>query len=128
MKKILPILIFYFLIIPNLSYSQIIELGKCYGVNREMSGTTWNKEDFQKLSVIYRKFYDVPKYINENWMVQESEPYVTDNEEIKELLRDGYKPYKVYDKYHILAAGFIGMRAGVSRGMGGGGRILRDSR
>ena len=103
MKKILSLLTIYFLLIQSSAIAQIIEFGKCYKVdkyNKEMVRSTWNIQDYKKLSVVYDKIYDEPKVDNNGiWDLFDREPFVTDEEEIKYLLKDGYKALKLYDKF-----------------------------
>ena len=104
--KVLKYFIFTLTIIfPTLSQSQIIEFGNGYGVDRHdksMVRSTWNEKDFKKLSVIYDINYDEPKTgYGGVWSIGDREPYITDDSEIKELLNDGYKAIKVYDKFMV---------------------------
>jgi len=104
--KILKYFVFILTIIyPTLSKSQIIEFGNCYGVDRHdksMVRSTWNEKDFEKLSVVYDINYDEPKRgYNGVWSIGDREAYITDDSEIKELLNDGYKAIKVYDKFMV---------------------------
>ena len=57
MKKLLSIVVLGFSFFTP-SFSQIIELGKCYVVDtydEEMVRSSWNIEDFQKLRLFYFK-------------------------------------------------------------------------
>ena len=86
------------------SFSQIIELGKCYVVDtydEEMVRSSWNIEDFQKLRLFYFKSYDEPRYNKKysSWELQTVENYITDDEYIKKLLNNGYEQIIRYEKF-----------------------------
>ena len=103
MKKFLGI-VFLSIMFFTPSFSQIIELGKCYGVDTyddEMVRSSWNADDFQKLSLFYFKSYDEPRYNKKysSWELQTVENYVTDDDYIKDLLSDGYEPINRYKKF-----------------------------
>lgn len=103
MRKILFILTIYILVLPNLLFAQIIEIGKCY-VSKEANRTKitkdfWNIEDYERSNTLYAKIYDKPFKEDNNryWRVWGGDVLFS-NEKIKDFKKDGYMGLKRYDK------------------------------
>ena len=103
MKLLKYFLVIYFLFSNQLN-AQIIEFGNCYSVQneKELVRTNWNLEHYKKLSVIYHKFLDQAEITNDNvWNLNSVDNLITDDNEIKDLLKDGYKVIKLFDKFIV---------------------------
>ena len=103
MKKFIILLFFCLMIIPNLSFAKILEIGSCYMIKKgygenKFQNKSWNFEDFNKSNTLYAKVYDEPVRSDyDNWEIWEGEVSY-DDEEIKDLKKDGYLAIKRYDK------------------------------
>tara|TARA_B100000965_G_C19541946_1_gene735984 strand:+ start:122 stop:889 length:768 start_codon:yes stop_codon:yes gene_type:complete len=106
MKKILPVIIFYFLTFPTLSKSQIIEIGKCYFVDGYQTQNTWNKKDYINSNTLHYKFLSKPvrqkTASTTTWKTKDGETFLFEDDEIKYFQDLGYKKIKKLEK-HVLS-------------------------
>ena len=106
MKKLLGLLILTLITI-NSSKAEIFEFGNCIsGSNAKLKGlynNQYSADIWNKFNTLYFKFRNKPEKIygeNSAWSVVDS-VYEKDlkEEDIKELLDDGYKKINVFEKY-----------------------------